>query len=67
MADTKVRNVKTPAERLADLNALVEGASLKREELDAQVSMAKIRIRKLLQAHPELGEAAAPVPSSDEG
>jgi|GEM_PF-6859111 len=52
--DKKIRETKTPTQKLADLDNALEGAQLKREEIDANIATLNVRRKRLIQANPEL-------------
>lgn len=59
MSDTtKTRTPVSPSEKLSNLHAQREGALLKRQEIDANISTIDARIARLLHSNPDLRPAS---------
>ena len=60
MPDKKTREVRTPAQKLADINSALAGLDLKAEEIAANRQRLEVQRKRILHTNPEL------IPSSDE-
>lgn len=62
MPEKKTREVKTPSQRLADINSALADLDLRAEELAAKRSQLEVQRKRILHSNPELsgvGEASA--------